>query len=175
MATEHSAPGRRATLVRLVDVIVDGGAWLSALAVVLIMILVCLEVVARQVFNTSTMVADELGAYLNAAIIFLGAAYTLREGGFIRVEAIYDRVGEGMRRLIDLFCSLVSLSFVLITVWFMIEHVRYAYQHNTRAVTVLQTSEYLPQSLMVIGSILMALQLLVIVFKPPKRVAQEFL
>jgi hypothetical protein len=42
-------------------------------------------------------------------------------------------------------------------------------------VTVLQTPEYLPQSLMVIGSILMALQLLVIVFKPPKRVAQEFL
>lgn len=175
MATEHSAPARRGALVRLVDVIVDAGAWLSALSVVLIMILVCVEVIARQVFNTSTMVADELGAYLNSAIIFLGAAYTLREGGFIRVEAIYDRVGNGARRLIDLFCSLVSLAFVLITVWFMIEHVRYAYQHNTRAVTVLQTPEYLPQSLMVIGSILMALQLLVIVFKPPKRIAQEFL
>ena len=176
MTTDHrTAPAAGAPVFRLIDLVVDAGAWLSALSVVLIMVLVCLEVLARQIFNTSTMIADEMGAYLNAAIIFLGSAYTLREGGFIRVELIYDRVGDAGRRLIDLFCSLVSLAFVLVTVWFMIEHVMYAYQHGTRAVTVLQTPEYLPQSLMVIGSVLMALQLIVIVFRPPRRVAQEFL
>lgn len=176
MSTEReSAPARGGLLLRWVDVVVDAGAWLSALSVVLIMVLVCVEVLARQLFNTSTMIADEMGAYLNAAIIFLGAAYTLREGGFIRVEVLYDRVSGGVRKLIDLFCSLVSLAFVVVTGWFMIEHVQYAYQHDTRAVTVLQTPEYLPQSLMIIGSVLMALQLLVITFRPPRRVAQEFL
>ena len=70
-----------------IDRIVDGGEILSSLSVVLILILVCAEVIFR-LFNRSTMVADELGAYLNAAIVFLGMTYTLREGGFIRIELI---------------------------------------------------------------------------------------
>jgi hypothetical protein len=46
---------------------------------------------------------------------------------------------------------------------------------NTRSTSILQTPEYVPQSLMLIGLVMLVLQLLVLIFRPPKRVANEFL
>ena len=70
----------------------------SAIAVVAILVIVCIETVLRQ-FQASLLVTDEIAGYLNAAAIFLGLAWTLREGGFIRVELLYDRAaGASSRR-----------------------------------------------------------------------------
>ena len=157
-----------------IDRIVDGGEILSSLSVVLILILVCAEVIFR-LFNRSTMIADELGAYLNAAIVFLGMTYTLREGGFIRIELIYERVQGRARLLVDIACGLISLVFTLVLCWFIWQHILYAYAMNTRSTSILQTPEYIPQSLMLIGLVMLALQLLVLTLRPPRRVNNEFL
>lgn len=172
----HSAepPARQAQRRSWIDVIVDSGEVMASISVVLILVLVCAEVFFR-LFNRSTMVADELGAYLNAAIVFLGMSYTLREGGFIRIEAIYERLSGATLRLVDILCGLISLAFVAVLAWFIWLHIGYAYAMNTRSTSILQTPEYIPQSLMLIGLVMLVLQLLVLTFRPPKRVANEFL
>jgi TRAP-type C4-dicarboxylate transport system permease small subunit len=159
-AEDHSVPGAPpdGRLAKAVRRIVDAGAVIAAAAVVLMLVLVCIEVVMRQ-FHRSTMVADELAGYLNVVVVFLGMAYTLREGGFIRVELLYDRMSRRGRRAADLFSALVSLVFVVLLGWFLILHVAYAYQHDTRAVSVLQTPEWLPQTVMVLGCLVLAIQL----------------
>jgi TRAP-type C4-dicarboxylate transport system permease small subunit len=144
---------------RLVSRIVGAGAVLSGVSVLLILGLVCVEVIMRQGFNRSTMIADEIGGYLNVAVVFLGMAYTLREGGFIRVEILYDRLTGAFRRAADLFSIVVSLAFTLALGWYLASHVAYAWQHGTRANSVLQTPEWLPQSVTVLGCIVLALQL----------------
>jgi len=172
----HSAepPARQAQRRSWIDVIVDSGEVMASISVVLILVLVCAEVFFR-LFNRSTMVADELGAYLNAAIVFLGMSYTLREGGFIRIEAIYERLSGATLRLVDILCGLISLAFAAVLAWFIWLHIGYAYAMNTRSTSILQTPEYIPQSLMLIGLVMLVLQLLVLTFRPPKRVANEFL
>lgn len=157
-----------------IDVIVDFGEVMASISVVLILVLVCAEVFFR-LFNRSTMVADELGAYLNAAVVFLGMSYTLREGGFIRIEAIYERLSGAALRLVDILCGLISLAFAAVLAWFIWLHIGYAYSMNTRSTSILQTPEYVPQSLMLVGLVMLVLQLLVLTFRPPKRVANEFL
>ena len=104
-AQPDAAPTRRRSWI---DKIVDFGEVLASISVVLILILVCAEVFFR-LFNRSTMVADELGAYLNAAIVFLGMSYTLREGGFIRIEALYERLSGAALRAVT-FCAGSSAS-----------------------------------------------------------------
>jgi TRAP-type C4-dicarboxylate transport system permease small subunit len=170
-AQPDTAPTRRRSWI---DKIVDFGEVLASISVVLILILVCAEVFFR-LFNRSTMVADELGAYLNAAIVFLGMSYTLREGGFIRIEALYERLSGAALRAVDILCGLISLAFAAVIAWFIWLHIGYAYSMNTRSTSILQTPEYVPQSLMLIGLVMLVLQLLVLIFRPPKRVANEFL
>lgn len=157
-----------------IDRFVDLGEVLASTSVVLILALVCAEVVFRM-FNRSTMIADELAAYLNAAVVFLGMSYTLREGGFIRIELIYERLSGAALRAVDLLCGLISLAFVAVVGWFVWLHIAYAYSMNTRSTSVLQTPEYIPQSLMLIGIAMLVLQLIVLTVRPPKRVATEFL
>jgi TRAP-type C4-dicarboxylate transport system permease small subunit len=170
-AQPDAAPTRRRSWI---DKIVDFGEVLASISVVLILILVCAEVFLR-LFNRSTMVADELGAYLNAAIVFLGMSYTLREGGLILIEALYARLSGAALRAVDILCGLISLAFAAVIAWFIWLHIGYAYSMNTRSTSILQTPEYVPQSLMLIGLVMLVLQLLVLIFRPPNRVANEFL
>ena len=124
------------------------GKWILATEAVLILVLVCVEVVARQ-FNHSTMVADELAGYLNVGIIFFGLAYTVREGGFIRIELVYDRFRNGWLRAARWFIVVTSLLFSLTLTFFMALHVQYAFQKDTRAISVLNTPELPTLSTMV--------------------------
>lgn len=154
---------------RCVGMLARAGGIVAGVATVLILLLVCVEVVARM-FNHSTMVADELAGYLNVAVIFFGLAYTLREGGFIRVELLYDRLSGAWRSAAKWFIVLSSLGFTLATAWFLALHVAYAYKHDTRAVSVLQTPEFLPQSIMIVGCLLVCLQLLAYVLDRVRKI-----
>ena len=145
-------------LRRVIRQLVQAGGVLAGLSTVLILVLVCVEVVARM-FNHSTMVADELAGYLNVGIIFFGLAYTVREGGFIRIELVYDRFRNGWLRAARWFIVVTSLLFTLTLTFFMALHVQYAYEKDTRAISVLDTPEYIPMTITVVGCVLLVLQL----------------
>ncbi|HEX2892323.1 TRAP transporter small permease [Vineibacter terrae] len=157
-STSDNPPGR-GPVDRIVGRIAHAGALLAAAAIVAILVMVCAETALRQ-FRVSMLVTDEIAGYLNAAAVFLGLAWTLREGGFIRVEILYDRargiVGSALRWLI----GLTSIAFAAIMVWVCARHVLYALQHDTRAVSIIETPEWIPQSVMVIGLAILLLQLL---------------
>jgi TRAP-type C4-dicarboxylate transport system permease small subunit len=142
----------------LIRRLVLAGGYLAGLCVVLILLLVCVEVVAR-LFNHSTMVADELAGYLNVGIIFFGLAYTVREGGFIRIELLYDRLRGGALAVARWCIVLTSLAFTLVLTFFLALHVQYAFVRDTRAVSVLATPEYIPMTITVVGCALLVLQL----------------
>ena len=154
---------------RLVDRLVQAGGYLAGLSTVLILLLVCVEVVARM-FNHSTMVADELAGYLNVGVIFFGLAYTVREGGFIRIELLYDRLRGVWLAIARWFIVATSLLFTLTLTFFIALHVQYAYVRDTRAISVLNTPEYIPMTFMVIGCGLLVLQLLAFLFDRVRKI-----
>ncbi len=131
---------------------------LAALAVVAILAIVCIETVLRQ-FQSSLLVTDEIAGYLNAAVIFLGLAWTLREGGFIRVELLYDRVHGGLKQALRWLIVLTAAIFAALTLWVCLRQVIYAFDNDTRAVSIIDTPEWIPQSVMVLGLAVLLLQL----------------
>ncbi len=147
------------TYVRLVGLLTLAGAALAAVAVVLVLALICLEVLLRGAFGMSTLVADEFSGYLNVAIIYLGLAYTLHRGGFVRVEIVYQKLTGFTAALARWIILLVSLTYVAIVLYYMIQYVAYSYAGGIRSFSVSQTPLYLPQSLIVIGSAILLLQL----------------
>jgi len=145
-------------LDRIVGRIAYACGVLSGVCVVAILVLVCGETLLRQV-EMSLLVTDEIAGYLNAALVFLGLAWTLRSGGFIRVELLYDRLTGATKQAVRWLILLTSLIFAAVLVWVAIRHVVYAFQRDTRAVSVIDTPEWIPQSVMVVGLVVLLLQL----------------
>jgi TRAP-type mannitol/chloroaromatic compound transport system permease small subunit len=144
---------------RIVGGISDLGGHIAALAVALIMVLVCVEVFGRSLFRVSTLVADEYSGYLNVAVVFLGLSYTLKENGFIRVEVVYHRFRGAMKWIARWIIVLTSLVYVLIVVIYMARYVRYSYARGILSTQMMETPLYLPQAIIVVGSVILALQL----------------
>lgn len=66
-------------------------------------------VIGRYVFGFNSIAAQESVLYMHAALFMLGAGFTLLVDKHVRVDVIYARVGEEMRRRIDIFGHLFLL------------------------------------------------------------------
>lgn len=90
---------------RLSDWLGRSVAWV-ALAMVLMMVSI---VILRYLFQFGSIAMQESIMYMNALIFALGAGYTLKEKGHVRVDIFYSRLPQSRRALIDLLGTLVFL------------------------------------------------------------------
>lgn len=80
-------------------------AWV-ALAMVLMMVSI---VILRYLFAFGSIAMQESIMYMNALIFALGAGYTLKEKGHVRVDILYSRLPLPRRALIDLLGTVLFL------------------------------------------------------------------
>lgn len=67
------------------------------------------DVAARYAFNAPTQWAYEVGYMMMGAHALLGMAYTLREGGHVRIDAFSQMFSQGAKAIIDLIGYVVFL------------------------------------------------------------------
>jgi len=81
-------------------------------------LVVCFDVVTRYLLNMSMVAVQELEWHLFALIFLLGAAYTLKEDGHVRVDVFYSRLSPRAKAFIDLVGSLIFLiPFCILIIW----------------------------------------------------------
>ncbi|PCJ22429.1 MAG: C4-dicarboxylate ABC transporter permease [SAR86 cluster bacterium] len=80
-------------------------SWLTLVMVLLMALIVTL----RYVFQIGSIALQESIIYINALIFTLGAAYTLKENGHVRVDIFYSRLTPRSKAIIDLIGTLVFL------------------------------------------------------------------
>lgn len=74
------------------------------------MVLVCFAVVVlRYGFGTGLIWMQELYVWFHAFVFMLGAGYTLKHAGHVRVDAVYGRLSPRRRAQIDILGTLVFL------------------------------------------------------------------
>ena len=131
-------------------------AWLCLL-VVLVQFAV---VLMRYVFGIGSIWLTETIIYGHATLFMLASAWTLREGGHVRVDIFYADAGPRRRALVDLCGALLLLlPFMLLLLWFAVPYV-------ARSWSILETSRetsglpavYLLKTLIPLFAVLMALQ-----------------
>ncbi|BAU50410.1 C4-dicarboxylate ABC transporter permease [Sulfurifustis variabilis] len=97
-------------------------AWLALLLVAV----VCYDVAMRYVFHSGSIALQELAWHLYALLFLLGAAYTLKYDGHVRVDIVYQRLVPHTRAWIDLLGALLFLlPLCVLIVW---TSVPFAYQ-----------------------------------------------
>jgi TRAP-type mannitol/chloroaromatic compound transport system permease small subunit len=116
--------------------------------------------VMRYVFGAGSIWLTETIIYGHAAVLMLAAAWTLREGGHVRVDIVYADAGPRRRALVDLCGALfLLLPFMLVLLWFALPYVG-------RSWSIMETSRetsglpgvYLLKTLIPLFAVLMALQ-----------------
>ena len=82
----------------------------AAVLLVLLLALINVEVVARYVFDKSTLVADEYGGYLMAWITMLGAVHLLRADRHLTMTLFVDRLSPGARNAAGVVAAILGLA-----------------------------------------------------------------
>lgn len=146
-------------LSRLIERLSLVGGWLAAAAVLGMLGLGTIEIVLRSVFGFSTQVADEFSGYLNVAAIYLGLAYALNEGAFVRVEPVYRLFSGPWGLAVRWLIVLASLAYMLVTTVFFFRYTASNFASGTASISFSQTPLWIPQSAIIAGSVLLVLQL----------------
>lgn len=92
-------------------------SWLTLVMVVITTLIVIL----RYVFDTGWIAMQETVLYMHALVFMLGAAYTFKHDGHVRVDIFYQRFNVKTKAWIDLVGTLVLLlpvaGFILWSSW----------------------------------------------------------
>jgi len=130
---------------------------LSGAFLVLMFVFINLEVLGRYVFGFSTLIEDEFVSYFFVWMTFLGFAATLRRGQFLRVNVVLDRVSPRVSDLLQGIAALVSSGLCGVLAYCSGETVRMSFLFKSVSLAFSQTPLVLPQSIMPIGMVLLAL------------------
>lgn len=147
-------------LSRLVKSLGVGGMWLSSISIVAMTCLVTVSTLGRWLFNRAILGSDEISGYLLVACVYLGLAYTLQVGGFIRIESVYGRFKPAVRRIADFVIYLLSTLYSFALTYYFWRLATQSYLRSVRSIGVLEFPLYIPQTIMALGISFLTLQLL---------------
>jgi len=133
----------------------NGGAVLSSVALIILIVLILVEILGRSFFQYSTMIADEYSGYLYLSAVFFGLAYALNHESHIRISIITSRLGASASRWVDVFCGLMGVATMSVVVYYA-----WIFMMDTKSMDMVsegvsQTPLYLTQIPVVVGSALL--------------------
>ncbi len=99
-------------------------AWLT----IAMMLITCLVVILRYLFNTGSIALQESVTYLHGIVVLLGIAYTLKHKGHVRVDIVYHMLAPRTKAWIDLSGTLFLLFPVAVFItWVSIDYVQFSW------------------------------------------------
>lgn len=96
-------------LVHLIDAFTERTGKLLAWFALAMALLTAIVVMLRYGFNTGSIATQELIIYLHGSLFMLGAAYTLKHEGHVRVDIFYQRFGPRGRAWVNSLGGIVFL------------------------------------------------------------------
>lgn len=152
------APAALRPVFVAVDALGRAGGYMAAACLLALTLLILAEIATRNLFDSDIPVAWEYGSYLMGAGFMFGAAVSLRAGGHIRVSLLLANVGAAPRRALEILSAAAGTALTAFLAnslfWFTVR----AFERGQTSPSS-DTLLWIPQSLVVAGAILLALQM----------------
>ncbi|MEA3348325.1 MAG: TRAP transporter small permease [Pseudomonadota bacterium] len=148
-------------IIIIIEHLSDILAKLSALVLGLMTLLILAEIFLWNIFTKTTLIADEYSAYGLAALIFLGAGYTLKEKGHIRITLVLSRLPRRLALVVELLAGSTATIFVGYITWQLMRMTLSAWRYGSTSGTLTGTPLWVPQALIVVGAVVFTLQMAV--------------
>ena len=142
-----------------------GGACLSSMLFVALVVLIMTEIIGRSFFDYSTMLADEYSGYFYLGAVFFGLAYTFNEGGHIRINIVTSRLSVNSQRFIDIFAGILATSILSYALYYSYLFMMDFKEMEMLSEAVSETPLWLTQIPMTIGIALFVFASLVFTLK----------
>ena len=91
---------------------------IAGVGVFFMMFAITLDVFLRRVFNAPTIWANEASSYLLLVMVFMGAAYALREKAHIRIDVVVTKLPRRVQDWMQVISSIIFLIFTGILGYF---------------------------------------------------------
>lgn len=141
---------------RLLDTLYDGAAWLAALAMVGLLLMVLLSIVSRQVgFHVPG--TDAYAGYLMAGSGFLALAHTLKKGEHIRVTLLLGKLQGRARRWMGLWALAAAAGLAGLFAFYSARLVWQSHQFHDISTGNDATPLWIPQLAMAAGTLILAI------------------
>ena len=102
-------------------------AWLTGIMV----LIACIVVGLRHVFDIGSIALQESVTYMHAAVFMLGAAYTLKNDGHVRVDIVHKKMSLRGRAWVEVLGSLLfTLPLMIFIGWGSLEFVQESWRVN---------------------------------------------
>ncbi len=134
------------------------GNGVAIFALVFMFAHIVLEIVLRNVFDTSTFVLDEFVGYAVSALTFLALGEALRTGTLIRVSLLHDNVPDVAKWALELFAMASALAVGTFALWFVAISVQRNFERGTTSSSIAQIPLWIPETFVLIGLSIFVLQ-----------------
>ena len=136
----------------------------TAGAVVVIMNFIFIAGIIFRLADAPLLFVDTISTYLLVTMTFLGAAYTLQEGGHIKVELLTSNLPPKARNWLQRITSCIGFGAVLWFAWMVWRLVHNTYSTGVRDTSVFRFSLFPPRLMMLIGIGVLALAIAIQIF-----------
>ena len=146
--------------LRLIEKLSHAGGVAAGICILLITALILIEIIVRAAAGASILIAEEYSGYLLAAFGTLALAYTFKSDGHIRVDLVLSKLSGRSRGYVNLGCTLIAF-FIFVFAAYETWGLFYgSWLSQETSMYYSKTRLWLPQLPIVLGTALMALQLL---------------
>ncbi len=146
--------------LRFADAAARAAAAAAALSLGSIPVLIGVEIFARAVLGNSLGITWEYATYLMTLTFILGAAFTLRTGGHIRVSILSFRERSFLASLVEFVASGLGVIVVLFIALALSDFAWGTYVTGAVSATPAQTPLFIPRMGIAAGAWLLVLQMI---------------
>ena len=147
-------------------------------------LLITVDVFMRYVVGRPLLFVDEVAGYLLVLVAYLAMAETLKRGRHIRVDVLFGRWPPRVQAWLDLILASVGFGALIVVAWRSVIMVHLSHVRGTIVTGKLLTPLYLPQTVLLIGLLVLTLQYVVELYKmlralrgvaevPPAEISRE--
>ncbi len=116
------------------------------------------EVVARYVFLSPTIWAEEMSRFVQIWGTYLAAGYVLRNRELIRIELLTARLGKGWQRILEAVSLVFIAGFCFVAVFYGIQIVAESIEIGRATSTMLAVPRWMTESAVPVGFSILLLQ-----------------
>ena len=138
---------------------------LQAGIIFFLMVMLLVEVLTRYILRSPLSIADEMGGYLLVSITFMGLAYTWKERGHVRVTLLISRLPDKLAHLLRFITLILATVFTLPLIKACYDLISDSLLFESRSGSWLRTPLAYPQTILLIGAIMLFLQLVAEIIK----------
>jgi TRAP-type C4-dicarboxylate transport system permease small subunit len=117
-------------LTRINDWIARALLTVAAILAFLLSFLVCADVIGRVAFNSPVKGTPEIVSYSIVVICFLQAAYAIRSGGMIWVDAVTQHLPLKVQAACEIFGAILGVAFFGLVCWGSFDPAWHAWTSN---------------------------------------------